>query len=395
MSRLNKSILTPLFLFAAASCLFGLYSGLYDPSFNNYLAQVHHVDEVARGALEFPRELPGFLCAFIFTLFMFLPDTRIAVLTALLLALSLWGQGWLAPNMTMVVIWMLIWSTGAHVYMVVKSSIALRLAEPGHEGKLMGNLGALEALGLLIGLVVVYFGVSFYSFSFPVIFGLAGICTFMAALLLYRIKPEPVKRPAQKLLLKRKYTLFYVLNMIFGARKQVFLTFAPWVLIKVFHCGVATFALLGIIATLIGLIFRPLLGRAIDIWGERTVLSIDALLETSLCILYASAQQLFSNHIAMILIMICFVTDQLLFAVAIARVTYLNRIAEAPGDLAPSISVGITLDHAVSMTVPLCGGLLWASLGYQAVFIAAAMLGIISLISARFIPMHDNIPDKY
>lgn len=392
MSHWYKTALTPLFLFAGASCLFGLYAGLYDPSFNNYLAQVHHIDEVARGALEFPRELPGFLCAFIFSLFMFLADTRIAALAALLLALSLWGQGWLASNMTMVVIWMLLWSTGAHVFMVVKSSIALRLADKGHEGKLMGNLGALEALGLLIGMVLVYFGVSFFSFSFPVIFGISGLCAMTAAVFLYYIKPEPVKRPPRQLLLKRKYTLFYIINMIFGARKQIFLTFAPWVLIKLFHCGVETFALLGIIATLIGLFFRPLLGRAIDTWGERTVLSIDAVLVTSLCMLYAFAAQLFSAHTAMIVIMICFVADQLLFAVTMARVTYLNRIVESDDELAPSISMGITLDHAVSMTVPLAGGLLWAALGYQSVFIAAGILGIISLIVARFIPRPNMFP---
>ncbi len=392
MSRFDRSFLSPLFLFAAASCLFGLYAGLYDPSFNNYLAQVHQIDEVARGALEFPRELPGFLCAFIFSLFMFLADTRIAALTTLLLALSLWGQGWLAPDMTMVVIWMLLWSTGAHVFMVVKSSIALRLADKGREGKLMGDLGALEALGLLAGMILVYFGVSFYSFSFPVIFGIAGACCFAAALFLYRIKPEPVKKPARQLLLKRKYTLFYIINMIFGARKQIFLTFAPWVLIKLFHCGIETFALLGIIATLIGLFFRPLLGRAIDAWGERTVLSIDAVLVTSLCMLYAFAQQLFPDSTAVIIIMICFVADQVLFAITMARVTYLNRIADSIGDVAPSISMGITLDHAVSMTVPFAGGLLWAALGYQAVFIAAGALGVLSLIVARFIPAPNTFP---
>ncbi len=394
MSNFSRSFLTPLFLFAAASCLFGLYAGLYDPSFNNYLAQVHHIDEVARGALEFPRELPGFLCAFIFSLFMFLADTRIAALAALLLALSLWGQGWLAPDMTMVVVWMLMWSTGAHVFMVVKSSIALRLADKGREGKLMGDLGALEALGLLIGMILVYFGVSLLSFSFPVIFGLAGACSLAAALLLYRIKPEPVKRPARQLLLKRKYTLFYILNMIFGARKQIFLTFAPWVLIKLFHCGIETFALLGIIATLMGLFYRPLLGRAIDAWGERTVLSIDAVLVTSLCMIYAFAQQLFADNIAVILIMMCFVTDQLLFAVTMARITYLNRIVESPDDIAPSISMGITLDHAVSMTVPFAGGLLWASLGYQAVFLAAGIMGVLNLVAARFIPGPNILPIK-
>ncbi|MDD2586600.1 MAG: hypothetical protein PHT79_09150, partial [Syntrophomonadaceae bacterium] len=104
--------------FAAANLLMGLYAGLYDPSFNNYLAQVHHVSEVTRGSLEFPRELPGFLVVFFFTALIFLADTRIGALAAIMVGISLWGQGYLAPGMTSVVFWMLLWSTGAHLFMV-------------------------------------------------------------------------------------------------------------------------------------------------------------------------------------------------------------------------------------------------------------------------------------
>jgi len=183
--------------------------------------------------------------------------------------------------------------------------------------------------------------------------------------------------------------------MIFGARKQVFLTFAPWVLIKLFNCGIETFALLGIIGTIIGLFFRPLLGRAIDTWGERTILSIDAVCLTSLCILYALAPKLFTENIALLLIMTCYVIDQVLFAVTMVRTTYLNRIVESVDDLAPSISMGITLDHAVSMTVPFAGGLLWAHWGSQWVFAAAGVIGLLSFIAARFIPAHDSSPLGY
>lgn len=377
---------TPLLLFAAATLFMGLNAGLYDPSFNNYLAQVHQVGEVARGGLEFPREFPGFLTVFIFSLLAFLPDTRIALLAALLVGVSLWGQGYLSPNINMVVVWMLIWSTGAHLFMVLKSSIALRMAEEGKEGTLLGKLGALEAGGTLIGMAIVYWGVSKFDFSFGVIFGVAGTCALIAALSLFIIKPQPIKTPPQPLLFKKKYSLYYVLNILFGARKQIFLTFAPWVLIKMFDCGVETFAMLGLIGTVISLAFRPLLGKAIDVLGERVILIGEAIIIVGICILYGFASTWFTADIALILIFVCYIIDQLLFAVTMARTTYLNKIADSTEDIAPTLSMGLTLDHAVSMIVPFGGGVLWAVYGYEWVFIAAAGIAFISLFVALLVP---------
>lgn len=381
-----KSYLTPVLFFAAANLMMGAYSGLYDPSFNNYLAQVHHIGEVARGGLEFPRELPGFLMVFIFTALLFLKDTRIAITAAAMVGISLWGQGFLAPDMFAVVVWMLVWSTGAHLFMVMKSSLALRLAEKGHAGRLLGKLGAIEAGGLLVGMLAVYLGSSRFNLSFSYIFAVAGSCAFAAAILLYFIQPERIQRPARNLLVKRRYFLFYVLNMLFGARKQIFLTFAPWVLIKLFHAGVDTFALLGLIGTTISLVFRPLLGRAIDYWGEKTVLLCDSAVIITICVLYGFSQQWFSAPVAIYIIMACYIIDQLLFATSMARITYLNRIAESPDDIAPTISLGLTLDHAISMTVPIGGGLLWACCGYQWVFAVAAFIAVSSGAASLFIP---------
>lgn len=379
-------LLSPILLFAAANFLMGLYAGFYDPSFNNYLAQIHHIGEVARGGLEFPRELPGFLAVFVFTLLIFLPDARIAMIAALLVGVSLFGQGYLAPDMKMVVFWMLIWSTGAHLFMVLKNSLCLRLAEKGHEGRLLGRIGALEASGTLLGMGAVYWGVSRLNFAFSTIFLIAGCSALLAGMLLFLIKPVPLQRPERYFILKRKYSLYYLLNILFGARKQIFLTFAPWVLIKLFDCTVETFAALGLIGTVLSLVFRPLLGRAIDQWGERIVVVLESLSLTIICILYGFAPFWFPAQIALIVIMSCFIIDQLLFAVHISRTTYLNRIADNNNDIAPTLSMGLTMDHAVSMLVPLGGGLLWACFGVQWVFVAAAVIALMNLAAAFFIP---------
>ncbi|HOB12295.1 MAG TPA: MFS transporter [Syntrophomonadaceae bacterium] len=377
---------SPVLLFAGASLLMGLYAGFYDPSFNNYLAQVHQISEVARGGLEFPRELPGFLTVFIFTLLIFLPDTRIAMLAAMMVCVSLLGQGFLAPNLTMVVVWMLLWSTGAHLFMVLKNSICLRLASKGHAGRLLGRIGALEAFGTLLGMLFIYEIFTHLKPSFSTIFLIAGCCALAAGVLLALIKPVPLQRPEHNFVLKRRYSLYYLLNVLYGARKQVFLTFAPWVLITLFHCNVETFAMLGLIGTSLSLVFRPLLGVAIDRWGERIVIFAESTMLVIICVLYGFSPLWFSAPTALIIIMACYIADQLLFAVHISRATYLNRIAECQSDVAPTLSMGQTIDHAVSMMVPMAGGLVWAHFGVQWVFAGAATIALLNLAAACFIP---------
>jgi len=389
----NKKILvTPLLLFAAASLLMGLYSGLYDPSFNNYLAQTHNATPLARGAVEFPREMPGFLVVFIVTALMFLADTRIAALSALLVGLALWGQGFLSPDLKWVVVWMVMWSTGAHVYMAIAPSIGIRLARAGQEGRRLGQIGFLESLGALLGLTIVYWGASRWHFSFAFIFGLAGIFALSAAISLFLIKPAPLENPARRLVFKKKYSLFYWLNIVFGARKQIFLTFAPWVLIRVFGCGVETFALLGFLGTVLSLVFRPLLGQAIDRLGEKVIISAESIVLVLMSLLYGFSSSWFSQETALIITMACFVADQLLFSVRIARTTYLNRIVDHPDDLTPTISMGLSLDHAVSMLIPLGGGLLWTYYGYIPVFLASGVLALANLGLAFRIPSRTAQP---
>ncbi|MDR1160028.1 MAG: MFS transporter [Syntrophomonadaceae bacterium] len=379
-----KKIALPLLLFAAAQTLMGVYRGFYDPSFNNYLSQVHNLDALARGGLEFTREFPGFLTVLIFASLAFLPDTRIAMLAVILVGVSLLGQGHLAPNMKWVVVWMVTWSAGDHLFLVLKSSVALRMASENSAGALLGNLGALESLGNLFGMICVYLGVSFLSFNFANIFTIAGICAIVAGVLLFIIKPEPITASARSLVFKKKYIWYYLLNILFGARKQIFLTFAPWILIKLYSSGVSTFALLGIAGAVISMLFRPLLGKAIDKWGEKKIIFCESASLIAICAVYGAAPQWAPVRLAVPVIMVCYILDQMLFAVNIARSTYLKKIAVSSEDVASTISMGVTLDHAVSMTIPFFGGLLWVYYGYQWVFWAAAVIALLNLIVSLF-----------
>ncbi len=183
-----------------------------------------------------------------------------------------------------------------------------------------------------------------------------------------------------KLVFRRQYTLYYILSILNGARKQVFLTFAPWVLIKEFHLDAPIFAVLGVIVALASIVTRTIIGKAIDQKGERFILSLEAVVLFVICLGYAYAADYFSAAVALVIIVACYILDNSMSTVEMARSTYLRKIAVDPSDVTHTLATGTSLDHVVAMAVPVLGGLLWAAYGYKYVFLAAAAVALLNLI---------------
>jgi predicted MFS family arabinose efflux permease len=246
----------------------------------------------------------------------------------------------------------------------------------------MGQIGAVSMAAMILGSIVVWTGLQYLHLGYRATFLVAAGGALLAAVFLARLRPLPA-RPARrpKLVLKRRYSLFYLLNVFSGARKQVFMTFGPWVLIKVFGEPAPTIAKLYIVASAIGIVLQPQLGRLIDRFGERVVLMASAFILIGVCLGYGFAQRLpIGNpvHVAYV----CYVLDHVLFASGIARTTYLDKIAETEADVHASLSLGVSIDHAVSMTIPTVGGLVWVMYGYPHVFVGAAAIAVLNLIAA-------------
>lgn len=372
-------------LFLSALLLFGVAHGLFDISFNNYLSDTFHISAQTRGLLEFPREIPGFLTALFIGMLFFVSETRIAATAALLSGLSLisialWGAHWIP-----MIILMTVCSTGVHLFLPVRSSISMALAREGRHGRRLGQVGAIQFASGIIGSLLIWFVFRKTTGSYPLLFTLGGILSLIAAALFFAMRLPGAHLQRPKWIWRRQYSLYYILAILFGGRKQIFLTFGPWVLIREFHQSAAVFAQLWVAGAIAGLFFQPLLGSLIDRWGERKVLIIDSLCVMTVCLGYAAAHWIPNPRLVLPLLFACYIGDQLLFGVNIARTTYLSKIALNPTHIAPTLSLGSTLDHAVSMTVPILGGLLWATLGYQAVFLAAALLALLMLFFSTLI----------
>ncbi len=374
-----------LVLFMAGMAFLGASGGMMETTFNNYVSDIFNLGADARGFLEFPRELPGFLTALMAGLLFFLPETRIAGFSALAVGLGLLALAWIGPHWSAMLIFLTVWSAGAHLLMPIRSSLSMELAMKEHRGRRMGQIAATSIAASMAGCAMVWVAMRWFQAGYPLIFTMGGMLALIASVFLFKMRMPNAHLQRPKFVWNRHYSLYYILAFLFGARKQVFITFGPWVLIRVFHQPAWIFAQLWIAAALLGIFFQPLLGRAIDRLGERTVLLADSALLLLVCLGYGFAHRLPNQTAALWLLYVCFVGDNLLFGVNMARDTYLSKIALRPDHVAPTLSLGVSINHVVSMSIPALGGLMWMKYGHPSVFIATAGVAVLMAIFSSMI----------
>ncbi len=374
-----------------ATLFFGAASGIFVATLNNYLAEVHHLGAEARGWLELPRELPGFLIMFVagamLTVFR---ETQMAAAAMLLTAVGAVGLGYLAPTHAALIVFIIIWSLGDHIIFAVEGPIGLKLAKGGKEGRRLGQFGGARNLGTILGVGVIFVLARTLGDRFSLFYAIAACSALIAGVLYAGLDVGRGDKPSRRLVYKKKYRLFYVISALFGIRKQIFLAFGAWVLVEIHGVSVSTIALLYFIAATFGVILRPLLGEVVDWLGERTVLAADELLLLGICLTYAFAGEIFSGNGVLFALYGAYILDIILFALRVARTTYLKKIADDPADITPTISMGITIDHAVAMTLPILSGYIWEAYGFQWVFILAGAIAFVGL----FVCLQIRTPER-
>lgn len=387
MKRSSKDLT----LFILASACLGITLGIDTSFFNNYLSDVFNITVFQRTLLEFPRELPGFLVVFVSGMLIAFGDVRIAAIANIIAALGMLGLGYLSPEFAVMVGWMTLYSMGQHLYMPVANSIGMHLADDHNIGKVLGRINAVNTAAFLVTSVLIAILFRFIKIPYHMAFTVSAIGFIGAAICISMMSSHNNPKPSRALLFNKRYSLFYFLSVLFGARKQIFLTFGPWVLIKVFSQGVSTFAAIGFFTALIGVFFKPYMGHLIDTKGERFALRLEAVFLILICLGYAFAEMFFGKTpTALFIVAGCYVLDQVLSAAGMARATYIKKIAPSSNEISPTLSMGITIDHAVSMVIPWIGGLVWQSFGYPVVFLGGALIAFTNLIAAGSI----KIPTK-
>jgi len=368
-------------LYLLVGFLLGLGTGIYNAIFPNWLSAVYGITETQRGVLEIPREGAGLIVMFVVGLMSFLGDIRLSRVTMILQFVGIFGMALLAPRYGIMAVWLFIFSLGQHVYMPLAPKIGMSLSDREHFGVRLARYSAFGLVAGIIGDGIVWVTMRWFHIDYKPLFICAGVFFVGAAIAMGLMRPDKPDHVRPKFVFRRQYMLYYAMCLSSGARQQIFLTFAPWVLVTVFAMDAPTFAILGIVISVVQIGTRTLVGRAIDKIGERAVLMTEAVLLILVCFGYAFSGRLFTAAVAVVLIAACYVIDSSMSVVEMARSTYVRKIAVDESDVTITLATGTSITHVVSMSVPTLGGLLWAATGsYQPVFMVAAVIAVINIV---------------
>ncbi|MBN1831332.1 MAG: MFS transporter [Deltaproteobacteria bacterium] len=374
-------------IFLISGVFLGIAQSVDGSTLTNYLKEHFGMMILQRSALEFPRELPGLLVMIVIGAMSFLGgDVRISVAANLLAGIGMFFLGIIPPHYTMVIFSIFIYSMGQHIFMPLSGSIAMSFATPGEMGRVLGRLSSVGNMAIVVSSASLYALYEFAHISFRTAFTIGAVSFVISAILLGLIKPTQTVHVTKRYVFRKEYRLYYWLCMLYGARKQIFITFGPWVLVEVFKQPVAKMTLLFFIVAVIGIFVKPWVGHMIDRVGERIVLSTEAFLFFLTCLGYAFAENLFPPTVAVFFIYICYIVDITLDSVYMARITYMKKIALIPEDISPSLSFGTSIDHVVTIFLPMLGGLAWSSGGvggYKYVFLGGAVVAFLNFVSSR------------
>ncbi len=375
-------------LFLLVGVFLGVAQSVDGATLNNFLKEKFDFVITQRSHLEIPRELPGFLVFLVIGFLYALGDLRIADLANISAAVGMFLLGIIPANYAVMVICIFIYSIGQHVYMPLSNSIAMSFANDGRLGRRLGQVSAANTAALVVSSVALWCLFKFLHVSYTVSFTIGAVAFLAAAVLLTRINPTQTVPIKSRFVFRREYRLFYWLCVLYGARKQIFITFGPWVLVDVFKQKVTTMTILFFIIAVSGIFVKPFIGYLIDKVGEKFVLGGEALVLIFVCLGYTFADNILSGSGAVLIVSICYIMDQTLNSASMARATYLRKIAVRPEDVSPTLSAGISIDHIMSMFIPSLGAFIWSSggaSGYKYVFVGGAVLALLNFFSTQMI----------
>lgn len=357
---------------AAAALGFQGWRTLY----NNFAVEVVGVTGAQNGVIQGLREVPGFLAFVVIYVLLFIKEHHLAALSLLIMGLGVAAAGILDTYPGLILTTMVM-SFGFHYYETVNQSLTVQHFSTTQVPLVLGRVRSVMSVSnIAVGTAVL--AVS-YLLEYWILFLLIGGLVALVALGCLIFDPTPKESvPQQKrLILRTRYWLFYALTFMAGARRQVFVAFAVFLLVKVFHFTIQEIAILFVFNNLVNYFLAPMVGRAINRFGERAVLSVEYSVLILVFLTYATAD-------SKLIVAAAYVVDHIFFNCQIAIPSFFRKIA-APEEVAPSMAMGFTINHIVAVVIPILGGLVWMA-SPALVFIAGAALAVVSLALSQLVP---------
>ena len=390
-SLLNLDVFQPdsrFKMFLLSVLITGLSYGLYKGMMDNFLAEVVGMQEMDRGVTEFFRELPGVMIVLILAVFYMFSAETMYKAGAVIMLVGLAMHAVLPPTKVLATLAICMYALGEHIQMGMKSTLTLKYAKNGLGGTALGSQSSIGQIGTLVGyfVIVIVFSVATKDQPYTVFFAIAAVLAGLSALCSFRIKGKSASETHnRRFYFHKKFTKYYMLEMFYGARKQVFITFGPYVLILFYGADTATISLLFAISSIAGFLAAPLVGRIIDKVGYKKVMVADTLILIFVCLMYGFAHRLFPMHVAFIVCCANYILDAVISLASMASNVYVQALSDNPEEMKATISTGVSINHVITIFIALFGGWIWQALGMELLFILSAILGVLNSIYAATI----------
>ena len=345
---------------------------------NNFVVERAEFSGREIGILQSIREIPGFLAFTTIFVLLLIREQKFAYFSLIMLGIGVLLTGFF-PSEIGLYCTTLLMSAGFHYFETVKQSLSLQWLSVSETPEVLGKLIALTSLTSLLTYLFIWFSQEYLSLGFEIIYLISGVVCLLLTVLMWFGAPlfEGKVNQKKNLVLKRSYWLYYALTFMSGARRQIFVVFAAFLMVEKFKYSVSDIAILFIINHTFNWIFASKIGRLVGKVGERSALTFEY---CGLFLIFFAYAYVDSAIMAGAL----YVLDHLFFSLAIAIKTYFQKIAD-PSDIASTAGVAFTINHIAAVFIPVSFGLVWL-FSPKLVFLMGAMMSLISLILARNIP---------
>ncbi|WP_316015765.1 MFS transporter [Roseobacter sp. HKCCA0434] len=356
---------------------------------NNFVIEAAGFDGSDIGWLQSVREIPGFLAVGVIALIIFVREQVLGLVSLVMLGAAVAITAYF-PTFEGLLVTTLISSIGFHYYETVNQSLQLQWIDKARAPQMLGWIVAVGSGASLLAYGLLVMGWERFGWSYEAVYIAGGGATVLLAVLCFLLYPQfdSPNPQVKRMVLRRRYWLYYALQFMSGARRQIFVVFAAFMMVERFGFEVHQVTGLFLANYLANMVFAPLMGRFVQSYGERRALTVEYI--GLICIFLAYGALYFADWgdlaWGVAIASGLYILDHLFFALAFALKTYFQKIAD-PGDIAPTAAVAFTINHIAAVGLPAALGYLWLT-SPAGVFVLAAGFACVSLMLALLIPRH-------
>jgi hypothetical protein len=351
---------------------------------NNFVIEVAGFDGSDIGLLHTVREIPGFLAVGVIALIIFIREQVLGLVALVMLGVAT-GITAFFPSMTGILTLTMLSSIGFHYYETVNQSLQLQWIEKARAPQMIGWLMAAGSAVTFVAYVLIVMTWQAFDLSYAFVYMVSGGATVAIALFCLFAYPqfEATHPQLKTFVLRRRYWLYYTLQFMAGARRQIFVVFAGFMMVEKFGFDVHEITSLYLLTLMTNIVVAPVIGRVVGVFGERRALLFEY---AGLVLVFSAYGGVYFFGWGVAIAATLYVIDHIFFALALALKTYFQKIAD-PQDIAPTAAVAFTINHIAAVFLPVLLGLLWL-VSPAAVFVLAAGMASVSFALALLIPRH-------